>query len=159
VRKDLIVAAAFVAMAGVVTVIVEYMTVDESGYGAIMRFFGYGAPPKPAIPETLQQRGLHLMNRLVNAHGWTPEGAAIAAFAKARGQDYQDVDVQIDFFEDEVTHRSEAELGWKNLTHLDEAARMGHLFEVYSSNTTWARVNDAKLWLKIYREKHDSKTR
>ncbi len=201
-RKYLLIAVALVAMVGLVTVLVEDATVDESGYGAIMRFIGYGVPPElvvppePVVPETLQERGLHMMNRLVDMHGWTPEGAAIAAgqaqvesnlttggppadagrfhglfmwkdgrfeklkaFAKERDQDYLDVDVQIDFFDDEVTHRSETELGWKNVADLNKAASMGHLFEVYSSSTTGARVDDAKMWLKIYREKHNSKTR
>jgi len=195
-RKYLLIAISLVAMIGSVTVLVEYATVDESGYGAIMRFFGYGAPPERVVPETLQERGLRLMDRLVEVHGWTPEGSAIAAgqaqvesnltpdgppadngrshglfmwkddrfeklkaFAKERDQDYLDVDVQIDFFDDEVTHRSETELGWKNVADLNKAASMGHLFEVYSSSTTGARVDDAKMWLKIYREKHDSKTR
>jgi Phage tail lysozyme len=193
-RKYLLIAVALVALSGLVTVIVDYATVDESGYGAVMRFFGYGVPGEREIPESLEERGLHLMDRLINVHGWTPEAAAIAtgqaqvesnlttggppgdngrshelfmwkddrfeklkAFAKERDHDYRDVDVQIDFFADEVTHRSEPELEWKNVTDLDQAARLGHLFEVYSSNTTGARVEDAKMWLRIYREKHDSK--
>jgi hypothetical protein len=194
-RKYLLIAISLVAMIGSVTVLVEYATVDESGYGAIMRFFGYGAPPERVVPETLQERGLRLMDRLVEVHGWTPEGSAIAAgqaqvesnltpdgppadngrshglfmwkddrfenlktFAKERGQDYRDFDVQIDFFDDEVTHRSGTELGWKNVADLDNAALIGHLFEVYGSATTRARVDDAKTWLKTYREQHDSKT-
>jgi len=194
-RKYLLFAVALVAMVGLGTVVVEYATVDESGYGVIMRYFGYGTPPERVAPQTMQERGLHLMNRLVDVHGWTPEGAAIAAgqaqvesnlntdgppgdngrshelfmwkddrfeklktFAKERDQDYLDFDVQIDFFDDEVTHRSGTELGWKNVTHLDQAARIGHLFEVYSSSTTRARVDDAKTWLRVYREEHDSKT-
>ena len=195
-RTYLLIVATLVALVALVTVLVDYATVDESGYGAVMRFFGYRVSRERAVPETLDERGLHMMNRLVNVHGWTPEGAAIAAgqaqvesnlttggppgdngrshelfmwkddrfeklkaFAKERDQDYLDVDVQIDFFDDEVTHRSETELGWKNVADLNKAASMGHLFEVYSSSTTGARVDDAKMWLKIYREKHDSKTR
>ena len=193
-RKHLLIAISLVAMIGLVTVLLEYATVDESGYGAIRRFMGYGVAPKPPTPETLRERGLHLMNRLVDDHGWTPEGAAIAAaeaqvesditadgppgddgrshglfmwkddrfeklkaFAKERDEDYRDADVQIDFLNDEVRRRSETEREWKDVTDLDDTARIGHLFEVYSSHTTRARVDDAKTWLKTYREEHDSK--
>jgi len=181
----------FLALVLVGLVMYEFNTRDESGYGEVAKFFGYGVPPEPIDDPTLRERGLHMMDRLVTVHGWTPEAAAIAAgnaqqesnlatkgkagdsesahelfqwrherfdalkaFAKEQGKDYQDFDLQVDFLNDEIKHRSKLEKTWPQVTDLVQAARFSHLYEVYGDSTTPTRVKNAKKWLRVYKAAH-----
>jgi hypothetical protein len=96
------------------------------------------------------------------AHGigqWHPDRwAQYLAFAQARAKKLgvafkaNDIDAQVDFFNEERKRRSKAEASWHKETDLRRGERLGWMYERYGSGTSGKRLGWSQRWLEEWRK-------